>query len=147
MQTNEIASKENQSSRIQEYMLGKSIDPLYDSTSPINCGVSGGLYAHEIHNKTHVDTESSLIRGEISQGIIITPSYEINKPVTDATPSKNFSGDIGACTRVRRPDNVLSGITIDRFDPLSEDQIKMATRDQPRIQNFGMDTRNEAKYA
>eukprot|EP00976_Prorocentrum_cordatum_P100445 1192234-Prorocentrum_minimum.AAC.5 len=141
MQTNKFASKENQSQQIQDYRIGTSVYN-YNNKTPFNCDGTG-LFPQKINNKTNVDTETSLIRGQISQPIIQEVPQNTDTRNTQHDEMKN---DVGISTRVKRPDNVLSGITIDRFEPLNNEQIQNVTRDEPRFVNFGVDTRNVSKY-
>tara|TARA_B100001250_G_C19780814_1_gene781770 strand:- start:735 stop:1160 length:426 start_codon:yes stop_codon:yes gene_type:complete len=140
MQNNKFASKENQSQQIQDYLIGTSVYN-YNEKSPFNC-TGTGLFPRKVNNKTYVDTETSLIRGQISQPII----QEIAPMKQNNIQHEEMKNDLGVSTRVKRPDNVLSGITIDRFEPLNNEQIQKVTRDEPRFENFGVDTRNVLKY-
>jgi len=143
MQTNKFASKENQSQQVQDYLIGTSVY-TYNNKTPFDYdGI--GLFPRKINNKTNVDTETSLIRGQISQPII----QEVPQNNTTSacnTQHDEMKNELGISTRVKRPDNVLSGITIDRFEPLNNEQIQNVTRDEPRFVNFGVDTRNVSKY-
>lgn len=140
MQNNKFASKENQSEQIQDYVIGTSVYN-YNEKSPFNC-TGTGLYPMKVNNKTYIDTETSLIRGQISQPII----HEIAPMSQNNIQHEEMKNDLGISTRVKRPDNVLSGITIDRFEPLNNEQIQKVTRDEPRFEHFGVDTRNISKY-
>ena len=146
MQTNKVVSQENQSQMIQNYVMGSSAF-LYNEKSPLNCG-SPGLFSRELNNKTYIDTETSLIRGQISQPIIQQVPDTSNETNTKSYVEKDIEAkqDIGLSTRLKRPDNILSGITIDRFEPLNQEQIDSVTRHEPRLNNFGIDTRNVIKY-
>lgn len=147
MQVNKNASRENQSQHVQDYVLGTSVY-MYNDKTPFNCS-DVGLYAREVNNKMFIDTETSLIRGEISQPIIqeVGPAAHYGNASFNMQNDVGVKKDIGISTRVKRPDNVLSGITIDRFEPLTQDQIEDMTRHEPRLINFGVDTRNQIKYA
>ena len=141
MENTKFASKENQSKQIQDYLIGTSVYNYNEQTPFSSNGAS--LFPRKVNNKTYVDTETSLIRGQISQPIIqeVAPTASMNN-----NQPAEMKNDLGVSTRVKRPDNVLSGITIDRFEPLNKEQIQNVTRDEPRFVNFGVDTRNVIKY-
>ena len=141
MYSNEVATKEEQSKRINDYVIENN----YYKNSPLHCN-GNGLYSRETHNKEYIDNETLLIRGEISQGIVPSNTNP-TKPNINKEHDANTDINIGISTRVRRPFNVLSGITIDRFEPLNTEQIEHVTRDQPRLLHFGVDTRNQSKYS
>ena len=101
MQTSKVVSQENQSEMIQNYVIGSSAF-LYNDRSPLNCG-SPGLFAREVNNKTFVDTETSLIRGQISQPIIQEPTLNSSAPNNVNTENNRMKPDIGITTRLKRP--------------------------------------------
>ena len=108
-----------QPTRIQNYMLSTSQVPKEKSCSsqklPPNCSVRH--YRHDV-----VDAESQL-RGldrPISK-VEVVPKASLDDPTNDIQPNRSkvvesFIPFEPQSTREKRPCNVLSGVTIDRFE-------------------------------
>ena len=104
-----MTSREQQSNKVNAYMLERTIPS----------GGSCGFNCRSLNDKTHVDVESVLMRGRISEPVDNSPSSvpETAEMVNHQTTATDYEPEFGEPTRISKA--CYFEQTYDRFDPVA----------------------------
>lgn len=102
-----MTSRELQSNKVNAYMLERTISP----------GGACGFNCRSLNDKTNVDVETVLLRGQIAEPVDNTPSPEpvLQRSVVEKVP--HYEPEFGEPTRLSKA--CYFEQTYDRFDPVA----------------------------
>lgn len=103
-----MTSRELQSNKVNAYMLERTIS---------SGGAACGFNCRSLNDKTNVDVETVLLRGQIAEPVDNTPSPEpvLQRSVVEKVP--HYEPEFGEPTRLSKA--CYFEQTYDRFDPVA----------------------------